>query len=246
VNAYKDYIVEVIQCINEMTLNKDMRPKYLSEPNILRRGLYLYAYIFGSILSFGDMFHFGLTTTRVKEIQNLEAKTKAEFIFINLDEHQTRRIKNEIKNTLENLTVLLHAKNESIKTSAAFLKENLEGFIDWLDNFEPSKTGIDNPKDINLTYPEIALLFALNYKAITRANGGKIAGEFGQKDGETLYQRYTKVHRRVDRLGFADSSKLKIKHQIERYNKVIPYLDEVHHKNALEEKQKLIELMENQ
>ncbi|MGB1104372.1 MAG: hypothetical protein ACPG21_12195 [Crocinitomicaceae bacterium] len=120
---------------------------------------------------------------------------------------------------------LLHAKNKSVREMSVFLEEEIQDVLQRLSLIIKNEEVIDN--GLKLTIKEIALLYALKNDSITRQVSDEIAKMFGHSSGEALYQNYSKKYqRKVDRIGLSGESNTLINNQIDRYEKVIPLLEE--------------------
>lgn len=88
--------------------------------------------------------------------------------------------------------------------------------------------------DKNLSLREIALLYIYCDEDITKRSCDSIAKKFGWSSGHSLYQKYNEYSLRQNRIGDFGSEE-KLKHQIQRFEKIEPLIPEHHKKRFLDE-----------
>jgi hypothetical protein len=104
-------------------------------------------------------------------------------------------------------------------------------FSSILQNIKQNASSIKK----KLSQSQIALLCFYEGVVITRANAGEIAARYGHASGNRLYNCYTRLINRQNRMGGAEEGR-KFRNRIELIQSVIPLLE--HNKNAQQQAEK--------
>lgn len=100
----------------------------------------------------------------------------------------------------------------------------IESFMEAEDKLKGNQ--IPDPIKPKLTQEQVALICVYNGELVTRDNADLIGAKYGHKKATKLYQLFANYSKRINRTARPDNETLKtLKNKIERFEKILPYIN---------------------